>query len=368
MKLAFRWFGDKDPVLLQHIRQIPGVEAVVTQIKPDVFGEVIPYNEIEQTKRNIEAHGMSFKVFESLPLHYSILLGSDDRDNYIAKYKENLKRLGNAGVEVVVYNFRPIIRWARTEIYKKLDDGSTVSEFNQLEEARLDPFVNKVEDSKWYSENSHYIYERQLTTDLELEGYYTKESLKIMNDLRDQYQLIGKEGLWKNLEYFLNEIIPIAEESGLKMAIHPDDPPWDIFRIPRLITSEKSLDRLMSLYESESNGIAFCSGTIGSNHEVDVVKLASKYLKMKRVPFAHIRNVLASETAVQECAHYSPYGSIDMVALLKVFSDHDYGGYIRSDHGRMIWGEEGKPGNGIYDRALGAQYILGIWECLGKLK
>jgi mannonate dehydratase len=131
---------------------------------------------------------------------------------------------------------------------------------------------------------------------------------------------------------------------------------------------EAAIDKLLSLYNSESNGILFCSGTIGSNQLTDTVALAKKYVKMKRVPFAHIRNVKAGEGFVEEAAHYSPYGSLDMVELLKAFQENHFEGYIRSDHGRMIWGEEGKPGNGIYDRALGAQYILGIWETLNKIR
>lgn len=199
-----------------------------------------------------------------------------------------------------------------------------------------------------------------------MDGYYTDESTKILIALRDRYQEIGKEGLWANLAYFLEAIMPVAEEVHVKMGIHPDDPPWDIFEIPRLMTSEASIDRLLGLYDSPSNGIVFCSGTIGSELSTDVPKLAAKYVKANRVPFAHIRNVLAIPGEVQECAHYSECGSIDMVALLDAFHSNGYNGYIRSDHGRMIWGEQGRPGNGIYDRALGVQYILGIWETLSK--
>ena len=367
MKLSFRWFGTEDSVKLSYIRQIPYVSTVVAQVGADKLGGIIDKSTIIEYREQIRKSGLDFEVFESLPVHPDIKLGLFSRDFYIDMFKKNIQILSEAGIKVIVYNFRPIFRWARTEIYKSLEDGSTVSEFSNLDASKLDPFENKVTDSQWYRDNSRFIYERQLTTDLTLDGYYTEESTEILQDLRTQYQNLGKEGLWENLEYFLQEIIPVAERCGVKMAIHPDDPPWDIFGVPRLIVDEESLDRVIASYDSPSNGITFCSGTLGSHWKTDVVSMAKKYLKIDRIPFAHIRNVKASPGGARECAHYSDSGSIDMVSLLKAFYDNHFSGYIRSDHGRMIWGEEGKPGNGIYDRALGAQYILGIWECLGKL-
>ncbi len=364
MNLAFRWFGAKDPVKLTHIRQVPAVSTIVTQIFDVEVGELIEPEKIKKAKDRIEEAGMRFEIIESLAVHNSIKLGLPEREQYIEIYKKNIAALAKAGIKVIVYNFRPIFRWARTETHMALEDGSSVSVFYKKDADIIDPFVHKAESSEWHREHSKSIYQRQLTTDLELDGYYTEESRKILNDLREQYRQIGKDGVWENLKYFLHEIIPVAEENGIRMALHPDDPPWDIFGVYRLIVDEASIDRLLGFYDSPSNGIVFCSGTLGSNTSTDVVALANKYAKMNRIPFAHIRNVKVAEDAVEECAHYSPCGSIDMVRLLKALHDNSFDGYIRSDHGRMIWGEQGKPGNGIYDRALGAQYILGIWEAL----
>ncbi|MCP4400949.1 MAG: mannonate dehydratase [bacterium] len=367
MKSCFRWFGENDPVPLQHIRQIPGVAAIVTSIQTGSIGDIISDDRINRAKNTIEAAGMKFEVIESLAVHNDIKLGTEQRDVYIENYKANIKKLAEAGIKVIVYNFRPIFRWARTEIYKQLEDQSTVSVYYKDDEKKIDPFHHSIHDSPWYRENSRYIYERQLTTDLKLDGYYTPESVQEMTDLRGKFQILGKDGLWDNLGYFLKEIIPVAEGNGVKMALHPDDPPWDIFGVPRLMVNEEAFDTLLNLYNSDSNTLLFCSGTIASNHTTDVYALADKYTKMKKVAFAHIRNVKTGEEFVEESAHYSPYGSINMVRLLSIFSCNRYEGYIRSDHGRMIWGEEGKPGNGIYDRALGLQYIQGIWETLKHL-
>lgn len=365
MKCGFRWFGEKDPVPLQHIKQVPGVETIVTSI-PGTVGDILDEAKIVKAKGLVESAGLNFEVIESLAVHNDIKLGLESREEYINNYKKNIRLLAKYGIKVIAYNFRPIFRWARTDIYKELEDKSTVSVFYKDDANRIDPFTNSIEDSDWHKEHSKYIYERQLTTDLSLDGYYTQESTDELLKLRTQFQEIGKSGLWQNLKYFLNAILPIAEQCGVKMAMHPDDPPWDIFGVPRLMIDEEGYDKLLALNSSSSNTLLFCSGTIGSDYNTNIYRLAEKYTKQNRVAFAHIRNVKSGEGYVEECAHLSSYGSIDMVKLLKVFSDNNFDGYIRSDHGRMIWGEEGKPGNGIYDRALGLQYINGIWETLQK--
>ena len=369
MKLSFRWFGDSDPVNLWSIKQIPGMKNIVTQLQSAKIGEALDLNEVMRYKEEIESRGLTFEVFESLVVHPSIKLGLAERDYYIDIFKKNMVILAKAGIKVIVYNFRPLFRWARTEIYKELEDKSTASIFDRAEEEKYNPFLpqNDVETSKWHREHSHYVYKKQITTDLELEGYYTKKSREILNGLKKQYLDLGKEGIFENLNYFINEIMAVAQVNDLKMAMHPDDPPWDIFGVPRLMTNEEAMDKLLSFYDSPRNGIVFCSGTFGSNINNDVIRMADKYLKMDRIPFSHIRNVKTQEDSFEECGHYSDCGSIDMVELLKVFHKNNYTGYIRPDHGRMIWEEQGQSGNGIYDRALGAQYILGIWECLSKI-
>lgn len=209
-----------------------------------------------------------------------------------------------------------------------------------------------------------------LNSNLSLPGWdssYTKEQLA---ELFAGYKSMGQEGLWANLEYFLKEIIPVAEEADVKMAIHPDDPPWPIFGLPRIITCEENVDRFLSLVDSKYNGLTLCTGSLGCANFNNMEKLVDKYSAMGRIHFIHVRNVKLLEDGVsfEEAAHYSGCGSLDIVKIMAALHKNNFDGYLRPDHGRMIWGETGKPGYGLYDRALGASYITGIWETLSKLK
>ena len=184
----------------------------------------------------------------------------------------------------------------------------------------------------------------------------------------DNYSKIDEEGLWNNLEYFLKEIIPVAKKYDVKMAIHPDDPPWPIFGLPRIITTEENIDRFLKLVDSKYNGLTFCTGSLGSVAFNDVVKMIDKYAAQGRIHFMHIRNIrLLEDGSFEESAHHSSYGSLDIVEIVKALHKNCFDGYIRPDHGRMIWGETGRPGYGLYDRALAAMYIAGILETLDKV-
>ena len=345
MKLSFRWYGNDDPVKIEYIRQIPSMHSIVTAIYDVPVGEKWSMDSILSLKETVENAGLNFDVIESVPVHEDIKLGLKTRDKYIENYKENIRNLGKAGVKVICYNFMPVFDWTRTQLDKVLDDGSTALVY----------YVDQIKDMD------------PLTGELSLPGWdssYTKESLK---EVFDKYSKITKEDLWNSLEYFLKEIIPVAEEAGVKMAIHPDDPPYDIFGLPRIITNEENLDRFLKLVDSEYNGLTFCTGSLGSGSFNNVVKMIDKYAAQRRIHFMHVRNVkLLDDGGFEESAHYSPCGSLDLVEIMKALHKHNYEGYLRPDHGRMIWGETGRAGYGLYDRALGAMYLTGIWETLTK--
>lgn len=345
MKLSFRWYGNDDPVKIEYIRQIPSMHSIVTAIYDVPVGEKWSMDSILSLKETVENAGLNFDVIESVPVHEDIKLGLQTRDKYIENYKENIRNLGKAGVKVICYNFMPVFDWTRTQLDKVLDDGSTALVY----------YVDQIKDMD------------PLTGELSLPGWdssYTKESLK---EVFDKYSKVTKEDLWNNLEYFLKEIIPVAEEAGVKMAIHPDDPPYDIFGLPRIITNEENLDRFLKLVDSEYNGLTFCTGSLGSGSFNNVVKMIDKYAAQRRIHFMHVRNVkLLEDGGFEESAHYSPCGSLDLVEIMKALHKHNYEGYLRPDHGRMIWGETGRAGYGLYDRALGAMYLTGIWETLTK--
>ena len=150
------------------------------------------------------------------------------------------------------------------------------------------------------------------------------------------------------------------------MAIHPDDPPWDIFGLPRIITNEQNLDRFLALVDSPNNGLTFCTGSLGASMDNDLVKMVDKYAKMGRIHFMHVRNIRVYDKGFEEVAHDQTAGTLDILGIMKALHDNNFDGYLRPDHGRMIWGEEGKPGYGLYDRALGASYINGVWATLNR--
>lgn len=345
MKMSFRWYGDDDAVTLEKIRQIPNMSTIVTAIYDTPVGEVWSSESIAQLKRKVEKAGLAFEVIESVPVHEDIKLGRESRDNYIENYKENIRRLGAAGIKVICYNFMPVFDWTRTQLDRVLPDGSNALVYYPEHIEKMDPLTGELSLPGWDSS-------------------YTKETLK---QVFDAYAKITEEDLWSNLEYFLKAVVPVAEECDVKMAIHQDDPPWNIFGLPRIITCEENLDRMLSLVDSEYNGLTLCTGSLGVSPKNDMVHLAGKYAAMGRVHFVHMRNVKLLEGGFEEAAHYSPCGSLDMVGIMTALYKNGFDGYIRPDHGRMIWGETGRPGYGLYDRALGATYLNGIWETLSKV-
>lgn len=345
MKLSFRWYGTDDSVKLEYIRQIPTMHSIVTAIYDVPVGEVWSNESIAALKKTVEASGLHFEVIESVPVHEDIKLGKPTRDQYIAAYQENIRRLGKAGVKCICYNFMPVFDWTRSQLDKELPDGSNALVYYKEQVDKMDPLTGELSLPGWDSS-------------------YTKESLAAVFA---DYAKITDEDMWDNLKYFLEAVIPVAEEYDVKMAIHPDDPPWPIFGLPRIITCEKNLDRFLKLVDNKYNGLTLCTGSLGSSKDNDVVHLVDKYSAMGRIHFMHVRNVLLlPDGSFEESAHYTDNGSLDIYGIMKALHKNNFDGYLRPDHGRMIWGETGRPGYGLYDRALGASYLTGIWEALEK--
>ncbi len=345
MKLSFRWYGPEDPISIRYIRQIPNMHSIVTAVYDVPPGELWSRESIAALKKETEDAGLHFEVIESVPVHEDIKLGKPTRDRYIANYQENIRRLGEAGIKCICYNFMPVFDWTRTQLDKEAADGSTSLVYYKDQLEKMDPLTGELNLPGW-------------------DASYTKESLAAVFA---EYARITEEDLWKNLQYFLEAVIPVAEESGINMAIHPDDPPWPIFGLPRIITCEKNLDRFLKLVDSPANGLTFCTGSLGSSADNDIPHMVEKYAAMGRIHFMHIRNVkLLPDGSFEESGHLSANGSLDIVAIMKALHKNGFDGYVRPDHGRMIWGETGKPGYGLYDRALGAAYLNGIWEALEK--
>jgi mannonate dehydratase len=356
MKMTFRWFGaGHDAITLEQIRQIPGTAGVVTSILDIPVGEVWPLERLLAIKRDVEAHGLTMEVIESVNVHEDIKLGLPTRDAHIERYRTTLANLGRAGVKVLCYNFMPVFDWTRSELAKVLPDGSTVLSYEQARVEGIDP-LELVEDVGASSNG------------FELPGW-EPERLRSLKVLFERYRSVDAEQLWANLRYFLEAVIPAAEAAGVKMAIHPDDPPWPIFGLPRIITCAQGLERLVGLVDSEHNGLTLCSGSLGADAANDVPAMVRRFGAMKRIHFAHVRNVkIHSPHNFSEAAHLSSEGSLDLFEIMRAYHDVGFQGYVRPDHGRMIWGEKGRPGYGLYDRALGIAYLNGLWEAIGKMK
>jgi len=345
MKMTFRWYGKDDPISLEYIKQIPGMKGIVSAIYDIPVGEVWPLEKIKALKSEIEAAGLELSVIESVPVHEDIKLGKPTREQYIENYCQTLRHLGQAGIKVVCYNFMPVFDWTRSQLDYRLPDGSTALIYDENDIAKMDPFKGELSLPGWDSS-------------------YTKEDLAV---LFADYKQIDEEKLWENLGYFINKVIPVAETEDILMAIHPDDPPWGIFGLPRIITNKANLERFIALHPSKHNGLTMCSGSLGSDKNNDFPEMLAYFGKKGRVHFVHARNVkLVGNKSFQESAHLSETGSIDMYRVIKALHEFGYTGPIRPDHGRMIWGETGKPGYGLYDRALGATYLNGLYEAITK--
>ncbi|WFA07207.1 mannonate dehydratase [Bacillus sp. HSf4] len=345
MKMTFRWYGDSDPVTLENIRQIPGVTGIVSAIYDIPAGEAWPYEKIAELKEKIEKHGLTLSVIESIPVHEDIKLGLPTRNQYIENYKTTIRNLAKASVKMVCYNFMPVFDWTRSSLDYPLEDGSTALIYEDEKVKQMNP----------------------LNGGLKLPGWDTSYADGQLRSLFQQYQRVTEEDLWKNLSHFIQEIIPVAAEEEVRMAIHPDDPPWSIFGLPRIMTNKEHLERFVNLYDSPFNGLCICSGSLGANPTNDIPEFIHYFGKKGRVNFVHLRNIKRiGEKSFQESSHRSEDGSLDMYEIVRALRDIDFAGPVRPDHGRMIWNETGKPGYGLYDRALGATYLNGIWEALAK--
>lgn len=339
--ITFRWFGSRDPIPLTYIRQIPVVRGIVSALFDIPVGDAWPVDRIAALREEVERNGMSLMVIESIPVHEDIKLGLPTRDRLIDNYCESVRNMGRVGVPVLCYNFMPVFDWTRTDLARRLDDGSTVLAFDDAALARIDLSRGTAD----------------------LPGWATAYTADQLGKLLDAYRSVSESRLWDNLAYFLERVVPVAASSGVRMALHPDDPPWSIFGLPRIITDVAALERVTSIVDDPANGITFCGGSLAANSKNDLAAIIRSLGAKGRIHFAHCRNIKRTgERSFQETAHPSGLGDIDMRSVLEALHQTGFAGPIRSDHGRMIWGEKGQPGYGLHDRALGAMYLHGLWE------
>lgn len=351
--MTMRWFGStKDTVTLEQIRQVPGVVGVVPALHTLPAGEVWPLDMILEMKKEIESAGLTMECIESVNVHESIKLGDENADKYIEIYKECIRNLSKAGVKVICYNFMPVFDWTRTDLAMDMGNGATCLCYNgkQVEGKSPEDMFKEIDDN-----SNGYA----------MPGWET-ERMGEIRELFEKYKNITHEDMWRNLEHFLREIIPVCEECDVKMAIHPDDPPWDIFGLPRIIKNIEDIRRFLKLVDSPYNGLTFCTGSLGASADNDLPAMIREV--GDRIYFAHLRNVKIRDSWFNETSHLSSDGSLDMYEIVKALQEVGFDGYIRPDHGRMLWGEVARPGYGLYDRALGCAYLNGLWEAVEKSK
>ena len=356
MKMTFRWYGEgNDRIKLSDIKQIPGVDGIVWALHHKLPGEVWEVEEIAEVKRQLDEHGFNMDVVESVNVHDDIKIGLPTRDGYIENYKTTIRNLSKFGVKVICYNFMPIFDWTRSDLFHPVGDGSTALFYQK----------NMIQDD--YNAMAKYILDFTEKYNMSFPGWEPERMAKL-DELFKAYEGIDHEKLWANLKYFLEAIMPTCRECDIKMAIHMDDPPWDIFGLPRLLVNEANIDRFLKMVDDEYNCLTLCSGSLNADPNNNVAEIVRKHCD--RIAFAHIRNVKHFENGdFSEASHRDCDGDTGILEILKAYHDCGFEGYIRPDHGRHLWDEvpgKVRPGYGLYDRALGIMYMLGVWDSLEK--
>ncbi len=370
MKETFRWFGQNDPVTLPHIKQ-SGATGIVTALHHIPNGEIWNIEEIQKVKKTIEEAGLEWVFVESVPIHENIKLKTGDYTKRIENYKQSLINLAACGVKNVCYNFMPVLDWTRTHLHWQLQNGGTALRFDKVDMAIFECFIMKRKGAENdYSQEVLDIAKKRFSEMPALEQQRLEDSILkglpgTVDDLTiasfskmiAQYDGYTHEDLKNNLSYFLNEVIPVAEENGIKMAIHPDDPPFDIMGLPRIVKSEKDLEDLVNFIDSPANGITFCTGSLGANPNNDLPKMIEKF--GEKIHFFHLRNVKRElDGSFYEDCHLE--GSSDMYeivkAVLKVEQKRGIDIPMRPDHGHQILND------------LLAQSTYAGYTAIGRLK
>jgi len=353
MKWSFRHYGNKDTIPVKHVKQIPGVKGCVGTLLGKLPGEVWEIEEIMQLKQSFTSEGMELYGIESVAIHDAIKAATGEREMYIENYKKTLRNLSSCGIHLVCYSFKPVFGWTKTDLNFENEDGSLSLLYDDAVLQQMSP-------------RDMYKLVKSQSNGFQLSGWEESRLQKI-DRLMELYSDVTEEDLFENLKYFLEQVIPVCEEVNVKLGIHPDDPPWENFKLPKITRNLGDVRRILAAVDSPYNGITLCTGAFAGDPENDMVEFVHEIAS--RINFVHFRNVeYLGYRKFKEVAHYSPAGSLDMHAIMEALIDVGFKGIIRPDHGRMIWGEQAIPGYGLYDRALGLAYMQGLHESITKMK
>lgn len=354
MHMGFRWYGpSQDAVTLDQIRQIGGMEGVITALHEIPAGEIWPYEKVAERKALVEKAGLKLLGIESINVSEEIKYGGKNRDHLIDNYIKSLEAVGRCGIKLVCYNFMPVFDWTRTDLALPLPDGSSAMSYD----GRICEGLSAQEMFDYIARNSNGF---------EMPGWELSRRDEITAEIAHFDGMTGDD-LRANFKYFLDAIMPTCEKYGIMMGVHPDDPSYDLFGLPRICKCEEDLVKIARMNSSKYNGFTLCTGSLGSNPANDLPKIIRNPEIGPRIHFAHVRNVkYTGDHQFHESAHVSRCGSLDLYEIMKALIEVGFNGVIRPDHGRAIWGEKARPGYGLYDRALGASYLLGLEEAIRK--
>ncbi len=381
---SWRWFGPNDRVTLNEISQT-GADGIVTALHQVPVGEVWTKEAIHERKSEIENAGLKWVVVESLPVSEDIKKKSGSYLQHIENYKTSIQNLAECGIKTICYNFMPILDWSRTNLKWSFDDGSFTSGFQIEIFAAFDLFIlQRKNASKDYSEDliqrAEAIFnkldaeekkELQNTILYGLPGSLEAYTLEEFRGMLNTYSEIDREVLKDHLKFFLNEVVPVAEKNGLKLAVHPDDPPWNLLGLPRIVSTIDDLKDIIQMVDSPSNGVTLCSGSLGAGHFNDIASIVRQI--GPSINFLHLRNVIRDEGLNFREDHFFN-GQIDMVDVVKEIiaegkrraetSGEVWEIPIRPDHGHQILGDIGLdgyyPGYSLYGRMKNLAEIKGL--------
>lgn len=386
MEKTWRWFGRKDPITLDMLRQI-GVEGIVTALHNIPLGEVWPREEIRSLRQEIERHGMRWSVVESLPVTETIKYAGKDRDEQIEIYKQSMRNLAAEGVKTICYNFMPILDWARTDLEYPNPDGTSNLYFNRAEFAYFDIHILKRENAEkdWTDSDLARVEElkSKITPEGEkrlidniiiktqgfVSGNFSESDYAPVEKFRNMlklYEGIDKNQLRENMKYFLEAIMPVCEETDIKMCVHPDDPPMSVFGLPRIVTCEEDIAWFLNAVPNWHNGLTFCAGSLSAGAHNDVVKLAEKFAD--RTHFAHIRICCVEPNGnFKESSHLDPR----LIKIVRIFEEKNPSIPMRVDHAPLMLGDEKmgyNPGYSFHGRMLALGMVSGIMATIDTLK
>ena len=379
MKLILRWHGEKDPISLRQYAQIPNLYGIVTSLYHLPLGQVWDRAEVLHLKEQIEAHGLRFEVVDSFRIHEDIKRGLPSRDALIERYQANIRMLAECGIKIICYNFMPVLDWARTDLEYPNPDGTSNLYFNRAEFAYFDVRIlkrpgaadqwdaltiermNRLAETMTPEKEAKLVENIVIKTQGFVSGNFSEGDANPVEKFRSLLKLydgIDKDTLRENMKYFLEAVMPVCNEYGINMCVHPDDPPMPVFGLPRIVTCDEDIEWFLNAVPDEHNGLTFCAGSLSAGAHNDVVKLAKKYASRTHFVHARICTVMPGGD-FRESSHLDPR----LIDVIRTFETVRPDVPMRVDHAPLMLGDEKmgyNAGYSFHGRMLALGMVSGI--------